>query len=435
MSDSMTIAYIVPGSGNAFYCENCLRDCAAVKALRKLGHDVVLVPLYLPLFANEDELHERTPVFFGGVNVYLQQTFAFFRKTPRWFDRLLDSRPVLGLAAARAGSTRADGLGAMTLSMLAGTDGNQAKEVERLVDWLVELKPHVVHFSNALLLGVAPYLKRRLPGVKCVCSLQDEDTWLDALDSPYDKRCDDQVAQLVRQCDALVAVGEAYGQAMRIRWGVSEATCHVIAPGLDSASYAHLAPAVSPRRIGYLSRICEDLGGGRLADAFIALARQPDLADVELLYAGGATDDDKGFIEALRRRFAAAGCADRVRFVAGIALDDRLAMLSQTTVLCVPMAQGEAFGTFIVEALMSGVPVVQPDVVGFGEVVRQTGGGMLYAPDAIGEPAATLGKLLRDQARLRRLGEQGRRKAVELYSDMREASELDRLYRSLLDVV
>jgi hypothetical protein len=42
----MRIVQICPGSGDAFYCENCLRDAALVRALRTLGHDVVMVPLY-----------------------------------------------------------------------------------------------------------------------------------------------------------------------------------------------------------------------------------------------------------------------------------------------------------------------------------------------------------------------------------------------------
>ncbi|MCK5114935.1 MAG: hypothetical protein KAR11_09265 [Phycisphaerae bacterium] len=44
----MKIIQLTPGSGDNFYCENCLRDNFIVKALRQLGHDAVLVPLYLP---------------------------------------------------------------------------------------------------------------------------------------------------------------------------------------------------------------------------------------------------------------------------------------------------------------------------------------------------------------------------------------------------
>ena len=152
----MKIVHIVPGSGGTFYCENCMRDNALVKALRRMGHDVVMVPLYLPMFADDPELSEDVPVFFGGINVYLQQKLALFRKTPRWLDRLADARWILELAARKAGTTRAAGLGDMTLSMLRGADGNQAKELDRLIKWLAENeRPDIVHLSNALLIGLA----------------------------------------------------------------------------------------------------------------------------------------------------------------------------------------------------------------------------------------------------------------------------------------
>ena len=86
----MRIVQITPGSGDSFYCENCLRDAALVTAMRKLGHDVLMVPLYLPLQVDKSEPISNAPIFFGGVNVYLQQKSALFRKTPRWIDRLFD---------------------------------------------------------------------------------------------------------------------------------------------------------------------------------------------------------------------------------------------------------------------------------------------------------------------------------------------------------
>ena len=100
----MKIVQIVPGSGGTFYCENCMRDSSLVKALRALGHDAMMVPLYLPIFMDDPDIADDVPVFFGGINVYLQQKLGFFRKTPRWLDRLFDSRWLLGLAAKQAGS-------------------------------------------------------------------------------------------------------------------------------------------------------------------------------------------------------------------------------------------------------------------------------------------------------------------------------------------
>ncbi|MDT8392112.1 MAG: glycosyltransferase family 4 protein [Lentisphaeria bacterium] len=425
----LTIAFLVSGSGNTFYCENCLRDCAAVKALRARGHDVILVPLYLPLFADEEALAGETPVFFGGITVYLQQKFALFRKAPRWFDRLLNTRWILKWAARKAGSTRAYGMGQMTMSMLEGTAGAQAKEVARLADWLADLAPDVIHFSNALLLGAAPALKRRVPDAGIVCSLQDEDTWLDALDPPYDQTCLAKVGELARQCDAVVSVSPAYARQMGQRLALAETTLRVVEPGLDVDRYPAGEPSQSPRRIGFLSRISEKLGAGILVEAFIQLAGEPGFEDLEVVFGGGMTGDDTGFVRRLKKRLRKMKLEGRVQFAPGLTFEERLGLIKQLTVMCVPMSQGEAFGVFALESLLCGVPVVQPDAGGFRDLLRATGGGLLYDAESAAEPAASLRRVLNDPRLCRQLGQTGRRKAADLYSSNREAEKLEKVYR------
>ena len=128
----MKIVQICPGSGDNFYCENCLRDAALVKALRKLGHDVLMVPLYLPLQADKVEQVSNAPLFFGGVNIYLQQKLSLFRRTPRWIDRWFDSRGLLEWAGRKAGMTNARDLGETTISMLEGEDGRSSATIAEL---------------------------------------------------------------------------------------------------------------------------------------------------------------------------------------------------------------------------------------------------------------------------------------------------------------
>ena len=63
----MRVAYVVPGSGGTFYCENCVRDTGAVAALRERGHDVVMIPMYLPLFTDEPQITGPAPLFFISI--------------------------------------------------------------------------------------------------------------------------------------------------------------------------------------------------------------------------------------------------------------------------------------------------------------------------------------------------------------------------------
>jgi hypothetical protein len=177
----MNILQIIPGSGGSFYCGNCLRDSKFVDALRKEGHQVVKIPMYLPLFADEHDIAADIPVFYGAISIYLKQRFPVFRKAPAWFDKLLNTKPFLKLAASMAGSTDAKGLEEMTESMLLGEEGKQKDELERMVDWLAEhCYPDIIHLSNALLLGLAHRIREKMD-VPVVCSLQDEDVWVDVM--------------------------------------------------------------------------------------------------------------------------------------------------------------------------------------------------------------------------------------------------------------
>ena len=58
----MKILFILPGAGDSFYCGNCFRDNLQAMALRKAGHEVVIMPLYLPL--KQTSMLGAAPLFF-----------------------------------------------------------------------------------------------------------------------------------------------------------------------------------------------------------------------------------------------------------------------------------------------------------------------------------------------------------------------------------
>ena len=82
----MKLIQLTPGAG-PMYCGNCLRDNRLVAALRELGHQAVMAPLYLPLTLDEADQSVGAPILLGGINVYLEQKFAFFRAAPAWLRR------------------------------------------------------------------------------------------------------------------------------------------------------------------------------------------------------------------------------------------------------------------------------------------------------------------------------------------------------------
>ena len=130
----MKFLYITAGTGG-FFCGTCLRDQALVYGLRSMGHEVHLLPLYLPLSLEQDDAQD-CPLFMGGINVWLQDKVSLFRHTPRFIDKLFDSQRLLKFAGKKASMTEAKDLGHMTVSSLQGIDGSQKKEITRMLKWL-----------------------------------------------------------------------------------------------------------------------------------------------------------------------------------------------------------------------------------------------------------------------------------------------------------
>lgn len=401
----MRIVMVTPGSGGQFYCENCRRDLDLVQALRRQGHDAVLLPMYLPVA--EAATAGGAPVFYGALNVYLSQVVPGFRRLPASWRRGLDASALLGWVARRAGSVRAGGLGALTLSVLRGESGRQAEELDRLVAWLKqEARPDVVHLSNALLLGLAGRIRAEV-GVPVVCSLQDEDCWVEAMPAPWPTRLWGAMAERAVDVDLFLPVTRSYGAALSSRLRLTPERLRAVWPGIDADACRPAAPPAAPR-LGYYARLAEALGLGVLVEALFELRRRPAWRHLGLRAAGGCTADDRAFLQALRRRVEREGAASAVAIQESFVGSEVAAFMDGLSLLSVPVPGGEAFGMFILEALARGVPAVLPAAGGFVEVAEATGGVLLYDPADPGALAMALERVLADAALRRRLAEAGR---------------------------
>ena len=96
----MRILSLTAGAAS-MYCGSCLRDNALATELIARGHDVTLLPVYTPTLTDEPNVSGGR-VFFGGVSVYLQQHFPFFRHSPRWLDGCGTRRAFIRLVSQRA---------------------------------------------------------------------------------------------------------------------------------------------------------------------------------------------------------------------------------------------------------------------------------------------------------------------------------------------
>ena len=405
----MRMLLLTPGTGH-FYCGSCLRDHSLGRALRNRGHEVVEVPLYLPRVLEDDE--PDADVQMGGINMYLQQKSRLARFLPRWATNLLDRPSLLRFASRRGTMTDAAALGDMTLSMLRGEDGRQAKELDKLVAWATTIKsPDVVLLSNAMLAGAARQLRSTLRR-PIVVTLQGEAPFLDALSSEHSEQAWSELADRSNDVDAFVAVSHHYGRLMTRRLGVEQNRVHVVWNGID------LEPFESRRRssttdidgptIGYLARLCADKGLATLVDAFIELKNRDRVPQLRLAVAGTMLGEDRPFLRQLERRLADAGLADDVVFRPNLERDEKIEFLHGLDVFSVPATYGESFGLYLLEAMACGVPVVQPRHAAFPEIVEATQGGVLCDADDTHSLADALECVLLDPTRAREIGRRGR---------------------------
>ena len=428
----MKIVNIVPGFGGSFYCGNCLRDSAFTQSLREEGHDAIVLPMYMPLTATSQTKAEDMPVFYGAVNIYLRQQFPLMRRMPAWMEKFFDSAPILKFAASKSGSTRAQGLEKLTESMLLGEKGYQNKELDHLVDFLKDhVKPDIVHFSNALLLGMAGRIREEV-GVPVVCSLQDEDVWVDAMEGSWIDRIWNLMTEKGRDVDAFVSVSSWFAGVMQEKMHIPSEKIHMVPIGVKPGQYEASLPAANPPAIGYLSRICEENGFEILVDAFIRLKADPQFNDLVLIATGGMTGDDKPFIRRQLKKLAKNNLGKCITILDEFTPGKLGGFFKSLTVMSVPVLKGEAFGLYQLEALASGVPLVQPALGAFPEVIRSTGGGVTYHPNTAEGLAAKLAGVLTDRAELEQMSRAGRRSVEEKYDSSLLTGKMLEVYSQLV---
>ena len=412
----MRIASITAGAAG-MYCGSCMRDNTLVAALGKLGHDAILIPTYTPIRTDEPDRSEHR-VFFGGINVYLEQRFWLFRHTPRLLDRLLNFRWMLRWASRFAVRTKYSTLGGLTISMLRGTHGKQRKEVAKLTEWLVaEVKPEVVLLTNALLSGVIPEFERTL-AVPIYVTLQGDDIFLDALPEADRRRCVELIRSNCAGAAGFICTSRYYADYMADYLGLPRALMHVAYPGINLAGHGGPRPARldQPLTIGYFARICPEKGFHELVEAFIHLRRQPGAPAVKLRAGGWLGENQRKYFNEQITRLANAGLASDFEYVDCPGHTEKVNFLQSLDVLSVPTTYREPKGLYVLEAWANGVPVVQPRHGAFPELIDQTGGGMLVE---VGEPAALaegLRRMLQDQSLRESAGRAGEIAVRERYN-------------------
>jgi len=432
----LNLVQITPGAGG-MYCGNCFRDNALVTALRRQGHDTLMVPLYLPMTLDEANAAAGTPTFFGGINVYLDQKSWLHRRMPGWFRRWFDAGPLLRWASGKTAKTRPDDVGELTISMLRGERGNQSRDLDELTGWLAHLpRPDAVLLSNALLGGFTRELKARL-NTRVVCFLQSEEAFLDSMPQPWNTKGWEELRALAPEMDGWIAPSRFFADRMASRLGLDPKSVEVVPNGIHLEGYDQLPerPARGPEdpmTLGFFARICPEKGLETVVEAFIALRQSGRHPRLRLKLGGGCGPGDVPFLERIQAQIAKAGLTESVSVATNLSREEKVRFYSECDVLSVPAKNEEAFGLYVIEAMAAGTPVVQPNCGAYPELIRATGGGVNCGANTAEALATALDSLLRDPQQLRALGRAGREAVFRDYTDTAMATQTIQALQRLL---
>jgi glycosyltransferase involved in cell wall biosynthesis len=420
----MKILFIVPGSGDPFYCGNCFRDNQQANALRRRGHDVVVMPLYLPL--RDPSFRADTPLFFPAVSLYLSQKYFPGRPPARWVESLLNSDFALRLAASFSGSTSARGMEELTLAMITGEDEVFRRQVHALVEWIGEHeRPDIVHLSSSLIIGIGKEIKKatRQP---VVCSLQDEELWIDGMEKAWAEAARKGIEENMHYVDAFITSSKFYQGIARSRFpGLQR--LQVVYPGVDIARYAWPHYPEHPT-LGFFYRMNQANGLHILAEAFARIQREKRLPQLRLRIGGGFTSADKPFLRKTARILSP--YQDRVDWLQGYNPAEHAAFYKGISAICVPITFEESVGLYLCEAFAAGRPAIEPRSGSFAEIVGDA--GLLYEPNTSRALADAIESLFTTPNLWEQCREQALHYAATRYNHATLAEQLQAIYADLL---
>ena len=430
----MKILSLTAGAAS-MYCGSCMRDNALAAELMRLGHDVTLLPFYTPTLTDEDNVSRQQQVFFGGISVYLDQHVPWYRRAPRFVDRLLDRPGVIKAFTGGSISVDARQLGALTVSTLRGENGHQRKEIDKLLEFLKdEPLPDIVNIPYTLLICLARPIKRVL-NRPIVMTLQGEDLFLEAMTEPYRAEALELVRSQVSDVDLFVAVSAYYARFMRDYLRIPESRMRVGTLGVNTTD---LTVSTRQRRdpftIGYFARVAPEKGLHNLADAYRILRLEKGLPPSRLLVAGYLPPEHKPYLERIADGLRAAGLAGEFVYRGTVERAKKVQFFHDIDVLSVPSPYHEPKGLYLLEAMSCGVPVVQPNHGAFPEMIERTGGGVLAMSDSGKDVADALYDLWTNPARAAELGRRGAEGVRRHYTVTHMAESVLEVYEEAVEI-
>jgi glycosyltransferase involved in cell wall biosynthesis len=427
----MNILFLTAGTGS-IYAGSGLRDNALAVEWQRGGHHVTLVPLFTPALSDEPGVAQRR-VFFGGI--FLRQHLPIARRTPALFERVWDSAAVIRAVTRRQSIADARLRDEAIVEMLDVEQGPARKELERLIAWLGTLpEPDVICLSSALLIGLARPLRQAL-GARVCCLLSDEDAAIDRLHEPHRNQVLALIRKLASEVELFAACSRETATFMAAYFGIPPARIRTTPLGISTHDFdralgrraqevSRRGKAPRPFTIGFLARIVPDKGLDRLVEAYRLLRHDRGVPDVRLEIAGALPAEHRDYFAQIERRLHDWGYAGDYRYHGAVSRTAKVAFYAQLDAFSMPATAREPKGLSVLEAMASGVPVVQPRRGASIEAIESTGGGLLVGPDSADCVAEGLWQLWQDPTVRQHCGDDGADEVRERFTAYQMAGRM-----------
>jgi mannosyltransferase len=180
--------------------------------------------------------------------------------------------------------------------------------------------------------------------------------------------------------------------------------------------------------IGIFGRVRRQKGADLFVEAMCRLL--PQYPDFSAVVIGLTTLDNLPFLEGLKERVAAAGLADRIRFLGELPAEE-VPRWYQRISIYVFASRVEGFGLTMLEAMAAGDAVVAARAGAAEMVITDGDDGVLAPVGDVDALAAALEPLMREPERIAAMGERARQRVVSAFSRDREADEISDVYRQV----
>ncbi|KAA6309909.1 D-inositol 3-phosphate glycosyltransferase [termite gut metagenome] len=279
----------------------------------------------------------------------------------------------------------------MTLSMINGNDEVFNRQVHTLIEWIKEHeRPDIIYLSTSLLIGIAKAIKREV-NIPLICSLQDEEIWIDCLNKKDAEAAWNGIGENTGYVDHFTTTSEFYKQNIERKFPQIKDKIGVVYPGVDTDKYVSGNYPQDPV-IGFFYRMNEQNGLGILAEAFVKLKKRGRFDSVRLRIGGGYTSTDKKFLKKVRKILSPYN--DKVDWCNTYSLSEHTQFYKEITAICVPVTFDEGVGLYLCEAFAAGCPAIEPATGSFPEIVGDA--GILYTPNSSDALADAIEQLLTD---------------------------------------